>query len=292
MISLCTILWTLIFVPFYFVGLKLHKIKERSDVITISKKIVNNSLLVEGDDKPLAFFFGKTFGGYVHQIQTQRGDTVNEIYLLATDKKYSELIKSDIIKDNDNGKKIITYYRTGNFFCIGYKKRDVSLNNIVPTNKQQDIITDIIQNYNTSTNNIITAYIYGKPGTGKSTIPMILAQELTGSLCKTFNPTDPGDTLDNLYSQVSPSSKSPLILVIEEIDGIIYKIHNGIEDHKHIPILVKNKSGWNTFFDDLKYLYPNMIFILTSNVNPDAIDCKDSCYLRPGRVDYRYELNV
>lgn len=76
-----------------------------------------------------------------------------------------------------------------------------------------------------------------------------------------------------------------MILILEEVDSVITKVHSStIPLHKHIPVAVSNKSSWNTFFDDIKILYPNMILIMTSNVPPLVIDSLDSSYLREGHV--------
>lgn len=111
-------------------------------------------------------------------------------------------------------------------------------------------------------------------------------------LCDTFNPTDPGDDIGLIYSTIMPTEDRPLILVLEEFDILINKIHhNMIQPHKHIPIQIKDKTSWNTFFDRIdRGLYPNMIFILTSNIDPEYIDRLDKSYLRNGRVNGRYHL--
>jgi Cdc6-like AAA superfamily ATPase len=89
-----------------------------------------------------------------------------------------------------------------------------------------------------------------------------------------------------------PTEEKPLILVLEEFDILINKIHhNLIQMHKHIPIQVKDKTSWNTLFDRIdRGLYPNLIVLLTSNVNPEYVDNLDKSYLRQGRVNNRYHL--
>lgn len=296
-ITLSAIVWTLVFIPFRFLGFKLYKIKDRSNIITLSKKVLNYAIMIEDKDKPAGFFFGFTFAGYVHQTLSPRGDSSNEIYLLSTPKKFDELITNEDNKDHkivnlDIPETIIDlYYRSGNFFHIEYKKRIIQFDDVEATPKQNYIINEIIRLYNQSRTHNVVSYIYGVPGVGKSMIPMILCKKLKGSLCKTFKPHQAGDTLDTLHSLVSPTFKTPLILVLEEADGIITKIHNSVADHKHIPIQIQDKSSWNTFFDDLKYLYPNMIIIMTSNISLEVINSLDSCYLREGRVDCKFELS-
>ena len=88
-----------------------------------------------------------------------------------------------------------------------------------------------------------------------------------------------------------PTPKKPLILVLEEFDSIIDKLGK-IQPHKHIPIEVKNKTGWNGLLDELQMLlYPNMILFLISNKDPEYINSIDTSYIRKGRVDNIYNVN-
>ena len=119
---------------------------------------------------------------------------------------------------------------------------------------------------------------------------ILIAKALNGSMCKTYSPTEPGDTLRNLYDTVKPTYESPLILLIDEFDGIIDLIHkNEVKCHDNIPIEVRNKTSWNTLLDDINLnIYPFIVVILTSNVN---ITTKyEQSYIRPGRVDLYYEV--
>ena len=57
-------------------------------------------------------------------------------------------------------------------------------------------------------------------------IPTLIAKDMGGSFCDTFDPTRPGDSLSELYSKVFPSKENPLVLVFEEFDIMIEKIHH------------------------------------------------------------------
>ena len=73
---------------------------------------------------------------------------------------------------------------------------------------------------------------------------------------------------------IEPTKESPLIVVLEEFDIIISKIHFGtITPHKSLPSNIYDKTSWNQFFDrfDRRY-YPWVILVLTSNVKPEVID--------------------
>lgn len=156
---------------------------------------------------------------------------------------------------------------------------------IIPRENQSNIIKEIQDAYEASLCHSVAFYIHGKTSSGKSSIPILLAIEMKTSICKSFNPTEPGDVFENLYETVAPTITKPLIVVFEEVDCLIKMIDNGKCRHKDIPISVKNKYSWNTFWDDLKILYPYVIFIMTSNVPPTDIDKLDESYLGHGRIN-------
>jgi SpoVK/Ycf46/Vps4 family AAA+-type ATPase len=135
-------------------------------------------------------------------------------------------------------------------------------------------------------------FLHGICGAGKSTIGLLLAKELKGSFCHTFNPTNPGDSLHNLVreAEVEYDEKRPLVIVIEEVNTLIRQVHaNEITLHKNVQTSVYNKSTYNTFMDDMA-LYKNVVLILTSNESVDEVNAIDPCYLRTGRVDAWYSM--
>jgi siroheme synthase (precorrin-2 oxidase/ferrochelatase) len=80
----------------------------------------------------------------------------------------------------------------------------------------------------------------------------------------------------------------------DEVDIALLKIHEGtIPDHKNIPTLIQDKTGWNRFLDNFQRgLFPFIILIMTSNKPPQFVNALDPSYLRPGRVDEIFELSV
>jgi deoxyadenosine/deoxycytidine kinase len=137
--------------------------------------------------------------------------------------------------------------------------------------------------------------ISGKQGIGKSTMGILLANKLKGSLCKTYSPIEPGNKLESLYNKVDPTFNNPLIILLDEFDILIDAFHNNnIILHKNIPIEVHNKITWNSLFDDIKLkLYPNIIVLLTSNLSKEDIEkkYKDKSYIREGRINMYHSLN-
>ena len=173
---------------------------------------------------------------------------------------------------NDQGTKpetIKMYERMGIFFHLTYDTRNFDVAQYFPKKRQIPVINAITSHYLNPKNKkkCTVALIHGKPGSGKSMIAILIANQLHASLCDTFNPTDPGDTLALVYNSVCPSAENPLVLVLEECDIMMGKIHHGdIMPHKHIPTQVKNKCDLNQFFDKInRGFYPNIIVIMTSN---------------------------
>jgi hypothetical protein len=283
-----TVIWMLCFVPFRLIGIKLHKITDRPILAIVSKKILNKVAVVKDTDNPLGFFFHWTYIGYIHESSTgSRSSDI--IYLLTTASIYKKITSGDTAQCHEgvinNSVSYKIYTRRGPFCWLDYSNRIV--NTEIKAHESQTIILDRIKMIREqSLHNTCVIYLHGSPGGGKSTIPILLAIDIKADLCKTFNPTDPGDTLDIIYNKVMPTKTSPLIIVLEEVDILINKLVDGsIKSHKSIAILMQNKTQWNTFFDDLKMLYPNLILILTSNKSPEDIDKIDKSYLRSGRID-------
>jgi hypothetical protein len=84
--------------------------------------------------------------------------------------------------------------------------------------------------------------------------------------------------------------EQPVILVIEEVDVLIKKIHKGIDKNNEIPISIYNKTSWNNFMDDL--IFYKIILIFTSNTSKTEIDKLDTSYLRKGRIDEYYYMDT
>jgi hypothetical protein len=122
-------------------------------------------------------------------------------------------------------------------------------------------------------------------------IGVLVANEFGGSFCNTLQPWQPGDNLGILHSEVEPTQAKPLVVVFDEVDAAILRIHEGIPAHSKIPIVVADKPGWNRMFDEIQRgMYPDMIVILTSNRGPDFIDSLDHSYIRKKRVDMIFEM--
>jgi hypothetical protein len=123
---------------------------------------------------------------------------------------------------------------------------------------------------------------------------LLTAKLLNGSLVRSFQPTQPNDTIASLYASISPSKNKPLIIIFDEIDIMFEKIYSGkVEQHRDIPTQIYDKPSFNRFLDDidLGVIYPYLIIVMTSNLSAQQIEeSYDPSYIRKGRVTERYIL--
>jgi hypothetical protein len=186
--------------------------------------------------------------------------------------------------------KIDIVERYGSYNNFWYKIRSITTPSIVERPNQKQILDEITSFHDNAKQSVV--FLHGKPGVGKSMIGLLLANHYKGNYCDSFVPWEPNDTLGNILTESMPSKKKPLILVLEEIDVALHKIHAGeIQPHKQFPILINNKTSWNRFFDRIQRgLYPHVLILLTSNKPPEAIHLLDPAYLRDNRVNLIVEL--
>ena len=201
--------------------------------------------------------------------------------MLKTNKQYQE---KSLVK---------VYIRTGRYDNFYYSTLNLDVSHISPIGDQCKITADIIRLYNIK--NRATVFIHGVTCAGKSSIGYLVAKQLKGSFCHSFNPTDPGDQFCNMIREFKESDNDegrPIIIVLEEVNEIIHAVHNKtIERNYKIPTPVLDKSSWCSFLDDMVF-YKNVILILTSNNSKDAIDTIDPAYLRQGRIDATYNMTI
>ena len=116
----------------------------------------------------------------------------------------------------------------------------------------------------------------------------MIAKQINGVFCNTFNPSEPGDTLSNTISRIQDWDRDenvPIVILIDEVDIMLKKIHaNEIKLNSHIPTLIYDKPTWSKFMDNMRF-YKNIVLIFTSNTSKTEIDKLDTSYLRPGRID-------
>ena len=299
--SFVNISGSIIFLLATLIGINLTRIEGNSKINIIRKRILYSSL--KNNKEPAGLCLGKWFITYFSEIMIN--ETPTQIaYMISSSDFINDIMedKRDDIDNNDtndniNGKKGITLYnREGSFWNFRYESRIIYPKKMIERPCQADII-DIIIDHPDSFCSII---ISGKPGNGKSTIGTLLAQRLIMlksidkvNFVDSWYPTDPGDTFENLYTKISPTKTEPLIVMLEEVDGMISNIHhNKIVRHKNIPIPMICKKDWNSFFDKFSNgRYPNTYIICTTNQPFSFFDLMDTSYLRDNRINIKYTFN-
>jgi len=312
MSSIMAIGWSFPFIIAPLIGMQFYIISEHK-VTRLLKKIPKYSSLLSNDEAD-GWIIGWPFIGYIFTKEKDGGKQI-ELYLFTTKKYFAAKIKeisTNIDENNTNSiinqhkSKIKILDREGTYSWFHYSKRITSdMQCFIARPNQQVIIDNIMDYYNKHKNGVIL--LHGEKGIGKSMIPILLAKEFTNldinkknltepddivSYCDTFNPTDPGDSFITLYNTSYPTKNTPLIIVFEEVDIIIKKIHNdNIERHKNSPIMIRDKTSWNQFFDrfDRKY-YPYTIIMMTTNETPEYINNMDLSYIRDGRVNQIFHV--
>jgi len=281
-----SVAWSIPFLFTRLAGFQLYMIKESDKIKIFQKKIKYSSIQIE-DYNPFGIFCGYFYAG----IFFERERNQNTLFIICTKEKFVELSTSNQSPDTTIKKlKVDLLERSnGTYDWIYYTKRALEFypERFVARDNQQNFIDTVKKHYNENNFNCV-AYLEGNPGSGKSTIGVLLAKELKGILCNTFNPTDPGDALSGLYNNADKSSENPLIIFIDEADIIIDKVHNEkIQKHKNIQTFVHDKTTWNSFLDRIDIgLYPYLIIIFTSNIFHSKIsESTDNSYLRAGRVN-------
>lgn len=308
---LSSVLWGITFIAepllflFYFVNVGYYTIQNDEDKIKkILRFLEKNTISTRtsfqyGKVYPSGYFLGNGCAGYyMNGDRAERISSSINIFttrpffdkLIANDEITLDTSKpaSDVVKEKES---ITLYGRAGNYMSLYYTRRTLDVSNLVAKGDQVHILVDIVKEFKKKGR--ATVFLHGICGAGKSTLGLLLAKELGGSFCHTFNPTTPGDSLHTLVREAeefSDEDKKPLVIVLEEANTLIRQIHaNEIGLHKNIQTSVYNKSTYNTFMDDMA-LYKNVVLILTSNESVEEVNAIDPCYLRTGRVDAWYSM--
>ena len=246
---------------------------------------------------------GKGYGyslGYWYMLYLTNTDGLNTVTMIATAESYRA--RTDPKDDEEkslfeqgwkpvpsvDNLRISVVERTGSYTSVWFRKRQREAKE-VPRGMQGYVVRSIIEDYTKRRHTV--AHIYGGPGTGKSMIGILVANEFTSYFCNTLKLWQPGDSLATIISEVEPTPQKPLVIVFDEFDMVLEKIHVGIPPHKNIPIAVSDKPSWNHLLDSIQRgMYPNIILILTSNRAPEYIHSLDPSYIRKGRVDLTFEM--
>ncbi len=250
---------------------------------------------VTTNDIPEGFIMGKWYIGYVHDEYSA--------YVCCTESYYAECIiqkpyaKIDPLSENTNANlptRISYYIRFGTYEHLMYYSRALNLPTKPIKEHQSKAIQQIMEIY--EKNKYCVCLLSGNPGTMKSRTAEYLCKHLMHECGSTnvnftdsFNPFEPGNSFETLYYKACPSLNNQIVVVLEEIDVPLTKIHHGIAHiHKNITTEVCNKTDWNRFLDKFdRELYPYVVLIMTTNKSFEYFDELDPSYMREGRVNLK-----
>ena len=268
----------------------------RAAIKVLQKTTISSTIIFQyGNFFPSGTFIGFGCAGY-YTYANSREFISGEVHILTTKDSFLKLVESTKVtsvfatKEIETVEKepLLVFGREGKYTSLFYSRLRLDVQGLEPKGKQKEIIEDICKIHKEKGRGVF--FIHGVSGAGKSTLGLLIAKRLEGSFCHSFNPTDPGDNLHLLLRETEPSDEHPTVIVLEEVNTLIHHVNKGIiEKHKEITTLIHNKMTYNTFMDDL-ILYKNVIIIMTSNEDKQAIDLLDPCYLRKGRVDEYYTM--
>jgi hypothetical protein len=281
--------------------------KVRAVIKYLQKNTTSSEIIYQhGNSFPSGTFISPTCMGF-YKYSGLRDSGTGEVQILTTKAMFAKMVESEKIASafvsskpaeslestefaTEEVRPLQIYSRIGEYTNLYYSALRLDVQGLEPRGQQKEIVKDICQKYSETKRGVF--FIHGISGAGKSTIGLLVAKQLKGTFCHTFNPTDPGDTLHLLLRDSDPCEESPTVIVLEEINTLIRKINEGlVQKHKNITTQINNKSTYNTFFDDL-IMYKHVIIILTSNEDKPAIDALDPCYLRQGRIQGDYTMPV
>lgn len=274
--------------------IQLYNTSVKKTVVMIRRKIKYSSMTCDGKSEGyfVGYEGGGFFCGFIEKKTDFRGDTIT-LYILTTRNIYEKLTESGS-GDHDTvvKKKIFVDFweRDGSRFNPKYDNRSLDFTDYQATREQERVIKKIVELY--KSNKSLALLFYGIPGTGKTLTAVLLAKILDASFCTDWKPTDPNNHFRQIYLAVAPIKEKPLIVVLEEGDKVIERIFKElVKQVNDSTIQMREKSDWNSFLDYLSILYPNTIFIITSNMTPEEIIAvTDQSSIRHGRITAQYRF--
>ena len=216
------------------------------------------------------------------------------IYVYTTSKVMSSLLATqqiETVKPNVTQKVIKYLYRIGDAGCVRYRERGLNMPSMQFTDDQLMMFRSIQSFFSEHT--YATVFIDGPPGSGKTSLAYLMANEIGAVLVDTFNPSEPSDSFDNLYTSVLPSYEKPLIVLLDEGEILLRSLTDGVPLHKNYIIHMRSKVHWNALLDKIQIgCYPNSILMICSNSSKHEIDKLDPSYLREGRINRYFTLGL
>lgn len=290
--------WTIVFLILNHIGIRLYIIKDKSQCRAIQKSLDGLwTHTKKHDSGGYGFSIGRYYIVFLDHNEA-------ECWMITTNKCFQSLTRSTI-GDNtimfnktnvsdaapEQDENHITVFETiGTYQCRCYLPRTVRMCGLVPNQEQTPVLDKIVELYETQNKHAVVM-IHGGVNRGKSITGLLLAIRLQCSYSNTLRPWQPGECLHDFYADVQPSHEKPVVVVFDEFDIVIDRIHKGIAPHQKMPISIQDKSGWNRMLDEIQWgLYPFLIVILISNKPPVHFESLDSSYIRSQRVDHIFAM--
>jgi len=259
-----------------FWGINLYIISSSRQCSKLRSHINANayySLYIDAD-LPGGLFVSTKYIGYIHDSE---GNCI--IYMVAIKAACAAILHEQF--EATKGIKLLS--REGGYEYFRYESRFIDFD-MTPRDDQNKTIELIDSWYKVHKKCVVL--IAGPTNTGKSMIGFLVAKKYNGTLCTSYNPSDPGDYFSVLYERASPTLECPLVVLINEVDGILCEItRNTVRRHRRVPTVIRDKQTWNNFFDMFKHIYPNTVIILTTNIEIAELNAIDDSYLRDERIN-------
>lgn len=281
-------------------GYQLYEVKNQDIIMAIQKQVIYSTIRTD-DNSPSGLCICKNWSVvFMNGTSNDSGRMEYSVTIVTTPATFKYLTELPPPPPDTSPKyipvpkfEIKVWEPTGGYYSDSMAGRTISIPLLVPTPAQDDVITNIKTEFETKLN--LTVLLYGTPGSGKTVTAFMLANKLKGSFTNTLNLTNPGVKLSPLYISASPSRDKPLVIVLEEVDVMLCKLHAGsIEPTSHAgaPKYLHDKPSWNKFLDELNMgMFPYIVLIMTTNKTPEFFDELDPSYTRKGRVHLKLKLS-
>jgi hypothetical protein len=209
------------FMPIYYIsvvllrllGCQTYRIRRDKDRIkgitkVLEKETMSSTFVWEfGKVRPGGYFMGRECFGYYSDTGM---DSDMEIIISTSPEKFQKLMDETVVECNSlsfdhippskrpplNPKNVLIWSRAGSYTNIYYRSTQVDMSSIEPIGEQIHVVEDIVKKYKSRQR--LVAFVHGVTGAGKSTLGLFVAKQLSGLYCHTFNPSEPGDTFENL----------------------------------------------------------------------------------------------
>jgi hypothetical protein len=283
-----------LFLLLAFFGIQVYSFTDCAEIKNTIKQLkIKNSSIVKSDQN-IGVIIGKWFIGYIFENDSSEKKSQN-FYLIMRRKDYCEIKKTIDdkrfnLQSTEKEKepcKVNIWNSTGSKWWRDYNNCIADWSHIVPQINQISIVENIKKLYNEKRTNSVVIYVYGPPGSGKTSIGLIIAKEFKSHYYDGWKPLSEGNHFSGIYSHINPDKEQPLVIVVNEIDTYIKKLDKQ-EPIKDVERQFDGKTDWNNFFDSVGMgLYPNVIIITTGNTPVSEFD---NSLMRKGRFDIVVEL--